>query len=410
MNGRWAVWVLLAGLGVSVLGDQVYLVALNVWVLARTHSAVAVAGLWMAPPLAGVLVGSWMGSLADRWDRRFSLVVANLVSAGFIGCIPLLHPVVLIYAAIFLVATANGLFTAALASYVKLLVPRSDWARVSAVRGLLAYGALVLGPALAGLLLIHGEPGTAIWLDAATFLVSAASLAILPRLNPDTAGAEGVGPGTNRWVDDLRLVRRFLGTHRVVLGVMAGFSAIVIFGSAADAQEVVFARTALRLSQSGYGYLVSMAGIGYVAGALLSYVLGPRLSVRVALGTGVVLSAASYLFYARSITFAEAALALVLLGVFQSVANVGLSVYLQESLPTAAMGRILGTTQAGQNGLIVMAILAGGFLAHAGGVRLMMTVTSLIAVAGGLWLTALCLGPGAATRFVSPEAEHRASS
>lgn len=408
MNARWAVWVLLAGLGVSVLGDQVYLVALNVWVLARTHSAVAVAGLWMAPPLAGVLVGSWMGSLADRWDRRFSLVVANLVSAGFIGCIPLLHRVVLIYAAIFLVASANGLFTAALASYVKILVPRANWARVSAVRGLLAYGALVLGPALAGLLLIHGKPGTAIWLDAATFLVSAVSLAILPRLNPDATGGEG--PGTTRWVDDLRWVRTFLGTHRVVLGVIAGFSVIVIFGSAADAQEVVFARTALGLSQSGYGYLVSMAGLGYVAGALLSYVMGSRLPVRVALGTGVVLSAASYLFYARSMTFAEAAWALVLLGVFQSVANVGLSVYLQESLPTAATGRILGTTQAGQNGLLVLAILAGGFLAHAGGVRLMMTVTSLIAMAGGLWLTALCLGPGAAARFVSPQAERRASS
>lgn len=57
-----------------------------------------------------------------------------------------------------------------------------------------------------------------------------------------------------------------------------------------------------------------------------------------------------------------------------------------------------------------MAILAGGVLAHAEGVRLMMTVASLIAVAGGVWLTALCLGPGAAARFVSPQAERRASS
>lgn len=109
-------------------------------------------------------------------------------------------------------------------------------------------------------------------------------------------------------------------------------------------------------------------------------------------------------------TFAEAAGALVLLGVFQSVANVGLSMYLQESLPTATMGRILGTTQAGQNGLIVMAILAGGGLAHAGGVRLMMTVASLIAVAGGYGLPPSALGPGAAARFVSPQAERRASS
>ncbi len=172
----------------------------------------------------------------------------------------------------------------------------------------------------------------------------------------------------------------------------------------------MFARSALGLSRPGHGYLVSVAGIGYVVGALLSYVLGSRLPVRLALGTGVVLSAASYLLYARSGTFGEAAIALVFLGVFQSVANVGLSVYLQDSLPTGSMGRILGTTQAGQNGLIVAAILAGGFLAHADGVRLMMTVTSMIAMAGGLWLSVLCLGPGAAQRFARPDAEHQALS
>lgn len=405
MNRRWAVWVLLAGLGVSVLGDQVYVVALNVWVLARTHSAVAVAELWMVSPLAGALVGSWMGSLVDRWDRRFSLVVAALASAGVIGGIPLLHPMVLIYAAIFLVAAANGLFTAALASYVKLLVPRALWARVSAVRGMLVYGALVLGPALAGTFLIHGNPGAAIWLDSVTFLISAVSLTLLPRLHPEPSENEGAGPRTNLWVDDLRQVRTFLATHLAVLGVLAGFSTIVIFGAAADAQEVVFARTALELRQSGYGYLMSMAGIGYVAGAVLSYAMGARLPVRVALGGGVVLSAASYLWCARSVTFAEAAAALISLGVFQSVANMGLSVYLQESLPTVAMGRIMGTTQAAQNGLMVLAILGGGFLSHAVGVRLMMTITSLLGIGGGLWLTALCLGPSSATRWAAESGE-----
>ena len=73
--------VLLLALGVSVLSDQIYLVALTVWILQRTHSALAVSGLWIAPPLAGLILGSFLGSLADRWDRRTSLIGANLVSA-----------------------------------------------------------------------------------------------------------------------------------------------------------------------------------------------------------------------------------------------------------------------------------------------------------------------------------------
>jgi sugar phosphate permease len=260
-------------------------------------------------------------------------------------------------------------------------------------------------------LLIRGQPGLAIWLDAATFLLSAGALALLPRLNPVPEGsdAEGTGRMTSQWRRDLRMVRDFLRGHRVVLGVMAGFFAIVVFGSAADAQEVVFARRALGLSQSGYGYLVSAAGSGYVAGALLSYFVGPKLSVRVALGTGVVLSAASYLFYARSTTFGTAALALVLLGIFQAIANVGFGVYLQESLPTTVIGRIMGTVQAGRNGLTVLAILVGGILAHTAGVRWMMTGAALAALAAGLWLTGLCLGSGAAARFASSDVRRQAS-
>ena len=410
MSRRWAVWILLGGLGVSGLGDQVYLVALNVWMLARTHSAVAVAGLWMVPPLALLLVGSWMGSLADRWDRRFSLVAANLVSAVCVGLIPLVPSVSLIYATLFLLAGANGLFTASLASYVKMLVPRADWVRVSAARGMLVYGSLVLGPALAGVLLLHSSPTTAIWLDAVTFLASAGSLVILPRLNPASAGGEEAGEGVRRWVSDLKRVGTFFRERRVVLGVMAGFSAAVIFGSAGGAEEVVFARNALGLSQSGYGYLVGLGGLGYVAGGFVSYGLGTRLPVRVALGTGVVLSAAGYLLYARSTAFDVAALALALLGMFQSLANVGLSVYLQEALPTEVMGRIMGTTGGAENGLTVLAILAGGLLAHAGGARLMMTMASGAALFGGLWLTVLCLGPGAAVRFGPSTVAGRVSS
>lgn len=397
---KFAVMALLMGLGVSVLGDQVFLVAINVWVLSRTHSAVLVSGLWMVPPLAGLVLGSIVGGFADRWDRRRTLVACNLTSALLIGAVPVMPSIWLIYAVLFVSAGATALFSASLASYVKLLVPASQWARVSALRGMLAYGSLVLGPAIAGVLLLRGQPKTAIWLDAGSFLMSAMVLLLLPTLNPE--GALPTSTGFGRWREDLRLVGRFLVQHPTVLGVMAGFSVLMIFGSAADAEEVVFATRALHLPQSGYGLLVSTAGIGYVVGSVVSYIAGSRLPIRTALGTGIVLSALSYLLYARSHQFLTAALALIALGIFQSIANVGLSVFLQRSLPTAAMGRMTATTSAVQSGLIVMAVLAGGFYAHAFGVRAMMTDASLVSVAGGIFLTVLCLGPGSRNRFLHP--------
>lgn len=398
MNNRWSVGVLLAGLGVSALGDQVNLVALNVWVLNRTHSPLAVSGLWLVPPLAGLLLGSIVGGLADRWDRRLSLIAANLISAVGIGLVPLLTHMLSVYAAIFVVSAANALFLAALASYIKMLVPRAHWARVSALRGILSYGTLVMGPALAGLSLIHGRPRTAIWLDAVSFLVSAITLLLLPRLNPMMMSETHPG-AARRWLHDLIMVKEFFRSHRVALGVMGGFMGSLIFGSAADAQEVVFARRALHLGQSGYGLLVMMAGMGYAAGSAVSYLLGQRVSPRLALGSGIILSSASYLYYSRSATFWEAAVALICLGIFQSIGNVGFSVYLQEALPTEAMGRIMATVHAIQSGLLIVAIILGGVLSHSEGVRWMMTAASLVSLLVSAGLSWICLGPGASRRW-----------
>ena len=139
----------------------------------------------------------------------------------------------MVYGAVFAVAASNGLFLAAMASYFKLLVPRPQWERMGALRGMLSYGALVLGSGIAGALLIHGKPRTAIWLDAATFLFSAASLLFLPVLNPATSHSDAPRHLMRGWLQDMQLVRGYFRSHWLVLGVLAGFSGIVIFGSAA---------------------------------------------------------------------------------------------------------------------------------------------------------------------------------
>nr|WP_275107377.1 MFS transporter [Sulfobacillus harzensis] len=371
----------MAGLAISSLGDQIYLVALNVRVLDASHSSLAVSGLWMVPPLAGLLLGSVSGGLADRWDRRRSLVASNLLSTVTVGLIPLMPNIFLIYAAVFLTSAAGTLFMTALPPYFKLLVPESAWARTTSLRGLFTYGSLVLGPAVAGLLLLHDQTGTAIWIDSASFLASALALIFLPPLNP------GGLPEPADWRKDMALVARFLRQHRGILAVIAGFSGIIVFGSAADAQEVVFARQALHLGRSGYSLLVGAAGVGYVVGAALAVLWGKRLSRRLALGVGALLSAACYVLYSRTTTLSEAAATLIGLGIFQSIANAGLSLHLQYALPTAIMGRVMGTVQAAQYGLTVIAVLIGGVTASSLGVRPMMTSAALAALLSGLFLT-----------------------
>ena len=394
---RWHAGILLFGIGISALGNQIFLVTLNLWVLDRTHSALAVAGLWMISPLSGLLLGTITGSLADHRDRRNSLVTANVINAFLIGVIPILSHIRWIYGILFVTEGLQGLFTAAMASYYRLLVSQDRLAQFNAIRGSLAYGAITLGPAVAGLLLAMSRPRTAIWIDSATFLASALTLLLLPSRNPVFGITKSNSQG--QWRSDLVYVGTFLRRRPMILSILAGFYGLVVFGSTAASQEVVFIRNVLHLSQENYGLLMSLSGVGYVIGSGLFYVFHKRWSVRLVLGTSVSLSAASYLWFARSHDLLGATLSLMFLGVFQSIANVGFSTFLQQVIPIEAIGRISGTTMAVTNGATVLAIFGGGLFTRMAGIRLMMTTAAVSALLSGLWLSAMCLGPGHQKRW-----------
>src|SRR3954471_3272126 len=76
-----------AGL-VSMTGDWLVAVGLSYAVYDLTGSTMASAGVFLTSLLPQVLVGLVAGVLVDRWDRRRTMIVANLVLAA--GLLPLL--------------------------------------------------------------------------------------------------------------------------------------------------------------------------------------------------------------------------------------------------------------------------------------------------------------------------------
>src|SRR5262245_949693 len=73
---------------ISLTGDWVLFVGLPLYVYDRTGSALATGAMLLARLLPMVLLGSVAGVFVDRWDRRRTLIVANLLLAA--GLLPLL--------------------------------------------------------------------------------------------------------------------------------------------------------------------------------------------------------------------------------------------------------------------------------------------------------------------------------
>lgn len=394
--------LVLAALGVASLGQMMQLVALNVLILDRTHSAPAVAALWIVPQVAIGATGTFVGRLTDRWDKRLTLMLTNVLAGVVVLAIPGLRALWGIYAAVGVVAALDGAFRSAFTPYFRLLVPQTARTRANAVRGVLQYGALVAGPALAGAILIRGQPDAVLWIDAALLLASGVLLWWTPTLNaaPDPEETRGERPGT-RWAADGAQVVRFLRERPVVLAVLLLFNLATVFGSAADAQEVVFVHRALGMSSATYGVLVSVAGVGYLCGATASWLLANRVSLRWLVGAGGALAAFGYLGYALSHSFDTAAAGLIGLGLFQALASTGFAVFTQGALPPERMGRILSTVRAGVAALTIVATLAGGWMVSAAGVRPMMVLAAGLMVLAGLALGVTCAGRAARAEFAA---------
>ena len=174
--------LLFSGQAVSVIGDALFPVALAFAVLDELDGTPGQLGLVLAAqtlPLAILILAA--GVWADRVNRRNVMIASDLGRAAAQATLATLlltdtaelwHVVV--------IAVFYGIFDAGFQPAAGGLVPQiagtEHLQRANALLGLARHVGLVIGPALAGVLIAISSPGTAIAVDAATFAISAVFL------------------------------------------------------------------------------------------------------------------------------------------------------------------------------------------------------------------------------------------
>src|SRR3954451_21848195 len=146
-----------AGEGLSLLGDGASTVALAWLVLDRTGSAAALAGGLLASTVPRGALLLLCGALTDRFPPGRVMLVCHLVRAaalavvaglGATGALRLGH----LYGLAVLTGIAGAFFTPAIESVLPLLLPDRLLARGNAVQGFAEQAAFILGPVVGGLL------------------------------------------------------------------------------------------------------------------------------------------------------------------------------------------------------------------------------------------------------------------
>ncbi len=333
--------ILLFGIGVSNVGAWIYLIALNLIILEMTSSPLAVAALYILKPLAALCTNFWSGSMIDRLNKRNLMVILDLFRALFIVSLPFLSSLWSIYAIVFLINIASSMFEPTSMTYITKLIPVEDRKRFNALRSLIDSGGFLIGPAIAGLLFIIGTPNFAIYMNAIALFLSGLVTMLMPNLEKHScAHTSDEKLSFDVVKKDWMIVLNFSRRYAYIMFVYFLFGCVMVMTSAIDSLEAAFAKEVLSLSDSDYGFLVSIAGVGIVIGSIVNAMIANKSSTSLLIGLGSLFVSAGYIVYAFSNIFLMAAIGFFILSFSLAFANTGFHTFYQNNIPVHMMGRV----------------------------------------------------------------------
>lgn len=339
MNKKKITSLLLASSGISSIGEWIYFIALNLIVLNRGATPAAVGVLYIIRPLATVLTTSMMSHFLDDLKKRKWLIILDITRACMIGSLVIINELWWIYLIVFLIQGAVSIHSPLVITYTVSLIPAEKRKKYNALSSLVHSGGFLLGPAIAGLLLMVGTPKLAILVNSIALFLSAYFIFLLP--NCETVPREkkantGITFSKN-WFE----VKSFSLKYGNETLIYSSFLLLMSFAAGLDSIESSFAKGMLDLTDGEYGLLVSIAGLGILCGSGIVTIFSEKLSVAHLLQSGSFFFVLGYFIYAISTHFISAAVGFFLLSFALAFANTGFYTFRQNYLPISKMGLLI---------------------------------------------------------------------
>lgn len=385
-----------AGL-VSDTGDWLLMIALPLFALSATGSALGASTVFLVELVPMLLVGSFLGVLVDRWDHRRTIVIVAILQGLLL--LPLLAASAdrmgIVYAVAAVEAVLGAIINPARQAMIPQLVGADQLARGNALIAVSDSLARLIGSPLGGLAFaLWGLPGVVI-ADAASYVITAVLVAV-SRSHPVAAptGEEPASTAERRilheWVEGLALIARSATLRTLALiaalgGVAQGLF-LVLF--------LVYVTQNLGAGDTGAGIIRGVQAIGGVLGGLVTGVLARRLGPRSMIGGGYIVFGLLSLLTWNLAPFTTALwvycglfIAMGLPGVTTATGEITL---VQTTVPPRALGRVIAAMTTLDGAAQAVGLLLGGLLADSGDIVPILDVqASLYLLCGIIGIVAL---------------------
>jgi DHA3 family macrolide efflux protein-like MFS transporter len=373
------------GQALSLLGSQLVGFALIWYLTETTGSAIVLTITTLVVTVPRVVLSPFIGPLVDRWDRRKTMIIADLfIAVATIvlavlfskGNIELWH----IYLILFLRSSAGAFHGTSMSASTSLMVPKEHLTRVQGVNQMLNGGLSIVAAPLGALMLGLLEMQWILTIDVIT-----ATLAIVPLFffaipQPDMKVSDEMAGERPSYWDDLKAGVKYVYSWKGLLVILGMATLLNMVLTPAFSFLPLLISEHFGLGAMELGLLDSTFGIGIiVGGALLGIWGGFKRKIYTTMvglmGIGIGTLGLGLLgedgFYI-AIVFA------VIMGVSQPITNGSLMGVMQAKVSPDMQGRVFSLTGSVSGGLAPLGLIIAGPLSEAYGIQIWFVVGGII--------------------------------
>jgi dTMP kinase len=364
-------------LSLSSLGDWLSIVALTALAPSLTSGgpsarASAVSGVWLVTLLPALLFGPLAGAVADRLDRRMTMITGDVLRGLLYLSIPLFPTLTWIYAAKFLAGVITMFWSPATSASIPNLVPKDKLERANQLSLIGTYGPAPVAAGLFSALSLIGEGlskvtplfhannvDLALYFNAASYFVSALTVFFLREIPKRQAGGAISVPSTFR---SIWQGWRFIGQTPVVRGLVIGMTGGFVAAGVVVGLGYPYIHDTLHGGNAGWGLVFAAIFVGMALGM----VLGPRLlrglSLRREFGLTIAAGAVPLALAALIPNLIAVILFVVLIGALSGIAYATGFTVVGLEVDDETRGRVFAFFQSSIQVILFLVIAVVGFL------------------------------------------------
>lgn len=378
---------------VSMCGDGFLFIAVPYYVYQLTGSVLQTGITVIVETLPRVLLSSLAGVFADRWNRRWTMLTADLLRAVVLLLMLLVHSadrLWLIYIALAAQAIISQFFTPASMALIPSLVEKEQLLAANSLSSLGQSVTRLIGPPLGGILFTALGLTGAVLMDSATYVFSALMLLLLalPAAASVSKGAEvkeriavtaAIKHLWEEWMGGLQLI----GRSQTLVGIFLTMGVLMLGQGILQVMFVVFVRNVMHGDAMVYAWILTAQGVGSILGAILNGVIGKWLRPVYQIALAGLTAGAAIL---AVVYYPQLILVMILTG-FMGIFVVGLVITLYTLLQVEAedryRGRVFGTLETVTSLAMLISMTLSSSLGDILGVVPWMTISGALILLSG---------------------------